>query len=313
MTTGPGPQTQTLAQAARHGLVRGGRTFLWLIKILLPISFLTALLDWSGWLGRIDFILEPAMGWLSLPPEAALPLLIGTLSGIYGGLAAMAVLPFNQGQLTLMAIFLLIAHTLPQEGIIQAKSGLNIFSSILIRLVAAVAAVLICALFVDTTGPVLGLDQAAGPGTALPLASMLSAWSLATAKLLAKLLAIILGILTLMEVLKSLGWVDRFALALAPLLWGLGLSRRVGFLWSVGAVFGLFYGSAVIVEEARQGKLSPKELEQLQASLGINHAMFEDPLLFVPLGIGLFWLWIPRLVASLVAVRLYTLIRTLRR
>jgi hypothetical protein len=43
---------------------------------------------------------------------AALPLLVGTLTGIYGAIAAMVVLPFTKGQMTLIAIFLLIAHNL---------------------------------------------------------------------------------------------------------------------------------------------------------------------------------------------------------
>ena len=54
---------------------------------------------------------------------AALPLLIGMLTGVYGGIAAMVVLPFSSAQMTLMAVFILMAHALIQEGIIQGKSG----------------------------------------------------------------------------------------------------------------------------------------------------------------------------------------------
>ena len=59
------------------------------------------------------------MGLLDLPPSAALPLIIGMLSSVYGGIAAMAVLPFSTAQMTLMAVFILMAHALIQEGIIQ--------------------------------------------------------------------------------------------------------------------------------------------------------------------------------------------------
>jgi hypothetical protein len=34
----------------------------------------------------------------------------------------------------------------------------------------------------------------------------------------------------------------------------------------------------------------------------------EDPLLFLPLGIGIFWLYVPRFVAAMVAVRIYNAI-----
>lgn len=64
------------------------------------------------------------------------------------------------------------------------------------------------------------------------------------------------------------------------------------------------YGGAVIVEESRELRLTPEEVEKLQISIGINHSMIEDPLLFLPLGINPFWLWVPRLVAAVAAVYL---------
>jgi hypothetical protein len=63
------------------------------------------------------------MGAIHLPAMAALPLLAGLLTGIYGAIAAMSVLPFTVDQMTLMAVFLLIAHSLIQEGLVQRQSG----------------------------------------------------------------------------------------------------------------------------------------------------------------------------------------------
>ena len=39
------------------------------------------------------------------------------------------------------------------------------------------------------------------------------------------------------------------------------------------AIFGLAYGAAVIVEEAKEGHLAREELEGLHLSIGINHAL----------------------------------------
>ena len=89
---------------------------------IVPISFLTVLLEYSGWVNKINFILEPCMNLLSLSPIAALPLIVGMLTGIYGGIAAMAVLPLTTNEMTLIAIFLLISHNLIQEGIIQRNN-----------------------------------------------------------------------------------------------------------------------------------------------------------------------------------------------
>jgi hypothetical protein len=39
----------------------------------------------------------------------------------------------------------------------------------------------------------------------------------------------------------------------------------------------------------------------------INHSMVEDPVLFLAFGLSAFWLWIPRLITAVVAVRLFDL------
>jgi len=41
--------------------------------------------------------------------------------------------------------------------------------------------------------------------------------------------------------------------------------------------------------------------------------MIEDPALFLPFGISLFWLWIPRLVLAMIAVCLLALWQRFRR
>jgi Fe2+ transport system protein B len=118
-------RTDKLPGVLNRGLRKGLNGYIWLLKILLPVSLATALLDYSGWLHQLDFLLRPAMAMISLPPAAALPILIGLTAGVYGCLAAMAVLPLSVEHMTLVTVFVLIAHSLPQEGIIQAKSGIN--------------------------------------------------------------------------------------------------------------------------------------------------------------------------------------------
>ena len=60
------------------------------------------------------------------------------------------------------------------------------------------------------------------------------------------------------------------------------------------------------MEEARAGHLDSDELETLQLSIGINHSMVEDPSLFLSLGLSPFWLWVPRTIIAIIAVRILT-------
>jgi len=295
-----------LKEGFLNGLKRGWSAFLWLMKIVIPMSFLTAVLAWTGWLGSLDFLLAPLMGFMGLPSMAALPIIIGGLTGIYGGIAAMAVLPFTVAEMTLLANFLLISHNLIQEGVIQAKSGLNPVKATLFRIFAAVVTVYAVTFFIRTDPTAAAQAGVLGASTQA-FDAMVYDWAVSMLNLSVKIFFIIMAILTLLDIAKSMGWVMPVVKALSPFLKILGLSEKVGILWMTAVVFGLTYGGAVIVEEARQGHISKEELEELQLSIGINHSMVEDPFLFLPFGISAFWLWVPRLITAMAATRLLTL------
>jgi len=142
---------------------------------------------------------------------------------------------------------------------------------------------------------------------------MVADWGISMLNLTVKIFFIIMTILTLLDIAKSMGWIMPIVKALSPFLRILGLSEKVGILWMTAVIFGLTYGGAVIVEEARQGHISKEELEELQLSIGINHSMVEDPFLFLTFGISAFWLWVPRLITAMTATRLLTLWVSFRR
>ena len=297
---------RTVKQSLRSGVKKGLSGFIWMLKILIPISFLTALLEYSGWLYEIDFLLRPGMNLLDLPPVAALPLIAGMLTGIYGCIAAMAMLPLTIVQMTLVANFVLISHNLIQEGVIQGKSGLNPVRATLVRLTASIVTVKAIAFFLkpDSAGPApIGASVAVHP----PLLIMLKSWFVAMLYLSFKIFVIIMVLMIILETMKSFNLIPHIVKILTPLLKTMGLDQRVGILWLTATVFGVAYGGAVIVEEAKGGYLTARELERLHFSIGINHSMVEDPALFLPLGLSAFWLWVPRLITAIMAVHLYDL------
>ena len=297
------PLHKTMLQ---RGAAKGWRGFVWMFKIILPVSFATFLLDYSGWLTRMDGLLEPLMGAIHLPAMAALPLLAGLLTGIYGGIAAMSVLPFTVDQMTLIAVFLLIAHSLIQEGVVQHQSGCSAWMATSVRLLAAV-------LTVSMVGWLLGPETvqkaAGGPSVSAPAEfwPALKGWAAAMTWLSLKIMIIITGLMIFMEILKQYHLIEKVMRFIEPFLGLLGLDRQVGMLWMTAAVFGITYGGAVIVAETRDRQLPPEQLTPLHVSIGINHAMVEDPSLFLPLGIHPFWLWIPRLVVAVAFTHAYRL------
>jgi len=275
-----------------------------MLKIIVPISFLSFLIDTSGCIHRIDFILTPAMGFLGLPPTAVIPLLLGLLTGVYGTLAALAAMPFSVTHMTLIAVFVLIAHNLIQEGIIQSQSGLNPVVTTVTRLLAAIMMVMLMAKLLGSEGDVPGAVSV-GSTVVQPFGVLLKKWAVETIRLCLKIFIIIMALMIILKILKDFNVTGRIVAVLQPLLKLLGLSQRVGLIWLTACLFGLSYGAAVIVEETREGKFTPDELARLHLSIGINHSMVDDPLLFMALGINPFWLWIPRLVAAMIAVRVH--------
>jgi spore maturation protein SpmB len=298
------PSSSRSRRAFVQGFRKGLSGYVWLLKILIPVSLATALLDYSGWIQKMDFILKPVMEVLSLPPSAALPILIGMTAGVYASLAAMAVLPLSADHVTIITVFILIAHNLPQEGIIQAKSGINFVKTTLVRITAAFAACWVVAWLLLTDAG----HAAAAVSTAVrefpTLWVFLQDWLAATLQLGVKALIIVIGVMILIEAMKEFNLIDVLVKLFAPVLRMMGLHRHAGVLWLTGVLFGLAYGGAVIVEESANLGLSPEELEKLQLSIGINHSMIEDPLLFIPLGVNPFWLWVPRLAAAVATVYL---------
>ena len=292
-----------LKPSLTSGLAKGWNGFVWMLKILVPISLLTSLLAWSGWINRLDLILEPVMGVIGLPPVAALPLIAGLLTGPYGAIAAMAPLPLTVDQMTLLAIFLLISHNLIQESFIQSKSGLPFLKATLFRLVASITMVMVVSWFMDHETATNALTDAPVI-IQVPFFSMLKTWIAATLVLSGKILVIIMTLMITLEIMKNYNLIDHIVRMLAPVLKVFGLGKQTGFMWLTAATFGLTYGAAVIVEEAKEGNLSKDELERLHLSMGINHSMIEDPALFLSLGLSIFWMCVPRVAAAIIAVQL---------
>jgi Fe2+ transport system protein B len=293
------------------GLKTGWHSFVWMCEIIIPVSFLVTLLQWSGWLDKINFVLNPLMSFLNLPPEAALPIITGILINIYAVIAVVTVLPFTVAQMTLIAIFTLICHNLIMEGIVQYRSGINIVKATLTRIVAAVLTVFVVSQFFGDTSQSTVMSSALLTHT--PPLEILKTWAIDTAILLSKVFGIIMFIMILLEISRALGWIDRVLKVFKPIMRVLGLADRTAIMFVAGIVFGLLYGGAIIVEEGKKGTLAREEVEYLHISLGINHAMIEDPALFAVLGVNILWLWIPRLIMAIIAVQAYRGINHLRK
>ena len=281
----------------RRGAAKGWRGFVWMLKIILPVSLLTFLLDFSGCLAHLDGLLEPLMGAIHLPAMAALPLLVGLLTGIYGGIAAMTVLPFTVQQMTLMAVFLLIAHSLIQEGLVQHHSGCPMWMATANRLVAA-------ALTVFAMGWLLGPETARETAGMSPAATMiafwpaLQNWGADMAELCLKMLLIILVLMMGMELAKQYRLIEKVLRLIEPFLGLLGLDRQVGHAVVDGRAAGDYLRRRADRGRGSGGKTASGSVENTaclhwhQSRHAGRPGRFSSPWAFTPFGFGFRgWSW----------------------
>jgi hypothetical protein len=87
-----------------------------------------------------------------------------------------------------------------------------------------------------------------------------------------------------------------------------GVHKGLSGFWMTAAVFGIAYGGAIIIEEVKENHIKKFELMKLHFSMGVNHSLIEDPVIFLSLGLSPFWLWVPRIMAAILFVHLLNLI-----
>jgi hypothetical protein len=178
------------------------------------------------------------------------------LINLYACIAVIAVVPFTTAQMTLIAVFCLIAHNLITESIVQHRSGINGVKIAVIRVITAVIAVLIVSQFMGDTSQSVAIP--AELAVQKPILEALAGWALDTLLLLGKILGIIMGLMIALELLRALEWINPLLKIFKPFMRLLGLPERTAMMFMAAILFGIFYGAAVIIEEARSEGLPEK-------------------------------------------------------
>jgi hypothetical protein len=302
-----------MAGELRDVLHRSFRKSLWvswtILVVMVPISLAVTILQYTGVLERIAWVLSPFMKIVSLPPEASLALIAGALINIYAGIAVMGTLGLDAWSINIIAVMMLICHNLVVESAVQSKTGVSGLKMTTFRIIAAFG-MGICLSFILPVGLKHG-----GPGMGAVVSSarhglndVFILWFSQTSALTLKVIFIIALINLIIDVMRFFKAFDPVISLLRPLTFINGLPEKTSFMWMAGIFFGLAYGSGVLIAEARTGNVDKDSLVRLNLSLGISHSLIEDTFLFVAIGASLFWVLIPRMVAAAIMVWIYILV-----
>ena len=288
-----------LSDPIRRAIKPALKTALWLISIMVPVSFVVTLLQHWGVLDYIAHALEPVCRIFGLRGEAALVIVTTAMMNIYSGIAVIQSIPFTAREICIMALMGLFAHNLIVETLVQIRTGSSGVRMAGLRLAGAAVGGLFLnwALPTDDTVVMHGMSS-----SHLPFIELMQNWLMGTLWVTFKLVCIVVSLNILQRLLDEFGIMKLLARWVSPLLRPMGLPENTAFLWIVAYVIGLAYGSAVLIEHRKENKISAEDADLLNHHIALSHSHLEDTALYVAIGVGLGWITLPRIALAIIAV-----------
>ncbi|MCB8963737.1 MAG: nucleoside recognition protein [Bacteroidales bacterium] len=289
-----------LYRCVKEAMPKAIKTAIWILKITLPVSLAVSILSYYGLIQLVTQHLTPAFNLIGLSGEAALPFVTGILLNIYSVIAVLSQLSLDLREVTIIAVMSLIAHNMIIETTIQGKTGSKAWHMVVLRVGSAFVAAAVLNLVLPEMNEKLSL-LSSSQGAA-SIGELLHGWMFSSFRLVLKIIILVSLLMILQKILQEFKLIELLTKPLAPMLKFMGLPRSTTFLWIVANSLGLAYGSAVMMEEVKEGRVTRKDADLLNYHVAISHSNLEDLLLFAAIGISIFWMLIPRLIIAITVV-----------
>ncbi|WP_375534034.1 nucleoside recognition domain-containing protein [Alteribacillus sp. HJP-4] len=284
----------------KKGLFVGLGTIWTLAKIIFPITFIITLLGYTPFLDWLAEALAPFMHWLGLPGEAAIALVLGNMLNLYAAIGAILSMDLAVKEVFILAVMLSFSHNLFVESAVAVKVGIRMSVVLAVRVGLAIFSAVVINLIWQG-----GQEQAKYGFVAQSQETVPATWagmageSLVTAFMGAAQLAIVvIPIMILIQIMKDLNWLDAFSKAMAPFTKMLGIRENTSTTLASGMFFGLAFGAGVMIQAIKEDNVKKKDLYLVFIFLVACHAVVEDTLIFIPLGIPVLPLLLIRLITA---------------
>lgn len=285
----------------KAGMYTGIQTAWTLGKVLFPVTFTVSVLQHTPVIDWAVAVFTPLMQWVGLPGEAAIPLVLGNFINLYAAIGGILTMTFSVKEVFIMAVMLSFSHNLFVEGAVCKKVGVSIWVMSFVRLAMAFASAAIIHVVWR------GGEQAAQYGLVAPEQVEVSGFwpivgdALQTAVVGTLQFSIIVFILMIfIQVLKDLYVLAFVSRQLTTAMNFLGIPDRGAITMAAGLLFGIAFGAGVIIDQAREQAFSKRDLYIMLIFLSGCHAVVEDTLIFLPLGVPIWALLLIRIVVAIV-------------
>ena len=280
---------------------KSGYTIWWLLKIILPVSLLVRLLDFYGLLTLMAGLLDPVFVYLGLPGSTAIVFITSIFLPLYAPLAIITSMSIGLRELTILALMCQISHNLPVESAIQAKTGTPFWTVTALRITMSIVVGLVLNLILpqDMGTPAFIRTEVMAVTS---LTGVLLLWLKSSLQVMLLITVIVFSLNLLYRLLDVYRLIPKLSRGVEPLLRFFGLPASTAFLWLIGYIVGLAYGGALMMDQMRDGKVNRTDANLLNYHLAMSHSVLEDNLLFVALGVSLWWILGVRFVIAWIVV-----------
>jgi hypothetical protein len=307
-----------LKQTFLKGLMTGLMTTWTLGKVIFPVTLIVTILQFTPVLPWVIQLISPVMGIFGLSGDAAIPLVLGNVLNLYAAIGAILSLDLTVKEVFILAVMLSFSHNLFIETTVALKVGVKIWIVLAVRLgLAFMSGVIINLVW-------RGGNELAQYGMVPSVENQPETWSaiflLGVEKAsfgVLQLAMIVIPLMIMIQIAKDLKWLDVFSRAVAPVTRFLGMKENTSMTLATGLMIGLAMGSAVMIQAVEEDGVSRKDVTLAFIFLVACHAVIEDTLIFIPLGIPVLPLFLIRIVTAviltLVVARLWDRAETARR
>ncbi|WP_449355490.1 nucleoside recognition domain-containing protein [Virgibacillus natechei] len=290
-----------MAAIMYRGLQQGLKTTWALGKIIFPITLIVTILQYTPVLPWIIDKLTPVMGLLGLSGEAAVPLVLGNALNLYAGIAAIVSFEFTVKEVFILAVMLSFSHNLFIESAVASRVGVSwwlisgiriglaLFAGVIINLMWNGGAELAEYGFISSSDSVpAGWGEIALQGIQTAVVAVV------------QLAAIVIPLMVIMQFLREKGWLTVLSNKFAPFTKVLGMEKNTSMTLVAGLTIGLAYGAGLMIQAVKEDGVSKRDMSLALIFLVSCHAVVEDTLVFLPLGIPVWPLLLIRLVTAIV-------------
>lgn len=290
------------AQTFTTGIKNGIHTTWILGKVVFPITLLITILSFTPVIDWVVSICTPIMVLFGLPGDAAIPLVLGNVLNLYAGIGAILSLSLTVKSVFILAVMLSFSHNLFIETALAKRIGVSPLMVVGVRLgLAFLSAITINLVWQGGDQPaVYGFVSSTSPEQVSGIV-MIVWFGVKKASLgIVQMAMVVVPLMVLVQILKDLNILKLLTRGMSPLTSVIGISRNGGFTMLAGLLFGLAFGAGIILQSVKEEPLSKRDLYLLVLFLVACHAVIEDTLIFIPLGIPVWPLLLIRLVVALV-------------